>query len=147
MSYADSEVKKKYYQSSHHKENVARWQREHPERRKEQQEKYMDNGGRERRKQRRLSGKVLPNGEIKRPFLGYCEVCGRSLIDRQKDYHHWVEDMPAMGIWLCITCHSMAECVDANLQNNYLNRKAEIEKEYAIKQLEKIGMAGLIAKG
>lgn len=141
MPYADPEVKRKYYQSSHHKENVARWQREHPERRKEILQKYMDNGGCERRNQSRLNGKTLPDGEIKRSFLGYCEVCGRSLVDRQKDYHHWDDSMPAMGIWLCINCHAMAECIDNNLYDKYIECKVRIEKEYAQGWLKRIGLS------
>ena len=90
--------------------------------------------------QRMLNGRIIPGGETKRPFLGFCEVCGKPLSDKNKNYHHWEDDMPTLGMWLCRFCHVMAERIDDNLHGKYLKYKVEIERQFAIEQLKKIGI-------
>jgi len=111
------------------------WRLKHPEKPEEYRIKY-----RERRMLRKLNGHVLPNGELKRPFLGFCEVCGIILEGRHKDYHHWDDSMPAMGIWLCKNCHVMAGQLEKNLDKLYLTRKSDIEREYALNLMKRIGL-------
>ena len=89
----------------------------------------------------RLNGIKLPEGDRKRPFLGFCELCGRNIVDGQKKaYHHWDDEMPAMGMWVCYLCHKTAEGVDSGTVEKYLSLKREIERKYAIEQLRKIGI-------
>jgi len=84
---------------------------------------------------------ILPKGEYKREYLGFCEVCGVVIPEgKHKDYHHWDDGMPAMGIWVCYKCHKIIEGVEAGIVEKYLAVKAEIEKDYAIQQLAKIGI-------
>ena len=84
---------------------------------------------------------ILPKGEYKRAYLGFCEVCGRAILDGEhKSYHHWDNELPAMGIWVCYKCHKIIEGVDEGISELYLKKKAEIEKEYAFEQLAKIGV-------
>ncbi len=84
---------------------------------------------------------ILPKGEYKREYLGFCEVCGEIIPDgKHKSYHHWDDDMPAMGIWVCYKCHKIIEGVDNGIAEKYLAVKLDIEKRYAIQQLAKIGI-------
>jgi len=136
MSNVDSERKK-------------RWGDAHPNRRKEITKKYLDNGGSERKMMRRVGHTYLPNGETKRPFLGFCEVCGVPIGgegEGHRNYHHWEDDMLAMGIWLCNGCHRMAEGADKGLTDIYLKERAEIEKAYALKQLRKLVELGIVSE-
>ena len=85
---------------------------------------------------------VLPKGEYKREYMGFCEVCGLLIPEgKHKDYHHWDNEMPAMGMWVCYKCHKIIEGVEAGIADTYLKKKTEIEREYAIQQLAKIGIS------
>lgn len=48
----------------------------------------------------------------KRPYPGACEVCG---LPKEKGlhYHHWDEDNPSIGLWLCFRCHRLTEILDS----------------------------------
>ena len=100
---------------------------------------YAEN--KDRRNQRRMSGRCLSPDETKRPFLGFCEVCGL-ILDVKKDYHHWA-DVADLGVWLCFRCHVMAEQVDKGLVIAYLSVKDKVEKAYALKQLHKLRDLGI----
>jgi len=92
------------------------------------------------RMMRYLSGVKLPNGETKRPFLGFCEICGCNLVNKQKAYHHWDDELPMVGIWVCYLCHKTAEGVEGGKVQKYLELKQDVEKDYALMQLEKFGI-------
>lgn len=126
----------------HHQEYNLAWQRSHKESRAKTMRKYRENGGKDRDRQRKLGGKVLPSGEDKRPFLGFCELCGRTYEDdRHKfHYHHWIEEEPTIGIWVCVKCHWMVEAVDTGLLQKYNELKLKIEEECAMKMLERFGL-------
>ncbi len=95
----------------------------------------------------KYKGLVLPKGEYKRDYLGFCEVCGREVQDTKYiGYHHWDDDMLAMGLWLCNGCHKLAEGIDRGLVSAYLDRKADVEKEYALKQVRKLVKLGMISE-
>ena len=84
---------------------------------------------------------ALPKGEYKRDYLGFCEVCGQIIPeDKHKGYHHWDDEMPAMGVWVCYKCHKVIEGVDSGISERYLSLKTEIERVYAIEQLKKVGV-------
>lgn len=52
---------------------------------------------------------TIVNGEktrirvIKRPFLGYCEMCGA--VNTKLNYHYWSDKNFNLGIWVCNKCH------------------------------------------
>lgn len=87
---------------------------------------------------------VLPPGELKREFPGFCELCGRDLSGRHKGYHHWDDSMPAMGIWVCNKCHDIAEGVEKGIVDIYLKKKGTVEKAYALEQIQKLIKSGII---
>ena len=92
----------------------------------------------------RRVGKIrLPEGERKRHYTGECEVCGKvqDIESKLFDYHHWDDDMPAMGMYLCARCHKVAEGVESGLDTIYKDVRYKIEKEYAAEQLAKIGIS------
>lgn len=55
------------------------------------------------------------------PTDNCCEVCGE-YRDRL-EYHHWDDEHPCLGLWLCSWCHHMAEKVDKGLHVVYLREK------------------------
>ena len=72
-------------------------------------------------------------GLNKRQYSGYCELCEQP-FDRL-EYHHWDDDNPAMGIWLCHHCHRYAEgfdkaIVDPSFLELYKEIKNRIATEY-----------------
>ena len=52
----------------------------------------------------------------KRPHPGRCELCERDKSSGGKvlklSWHHWDDDHPEQGVWLCRSCHQFAEIVD-----------------------------------
>lgn len=62
----------------------------------------------------RIEGKlVVLTGLRKRDYPYMCELCGRQMVGRLS-YHHWIDCMPHIGLWLCRSCHLIAEAVDEN---------------------------------
>ena len=118
---------KNYYKQ--HRENILRYNRE----------RYWKNREKILAEQRR---KVLTtsNNQFreldKRPWTGYCELCGRSNI-KQLSYHHWDDKNPSKGIWVCNSCHLMVTAYEngkfAYLQK-YLRLKRFLNKQYKIKE-------------
>ncbi len=64
-----------------------------------------------------VNGRTL-YGLKKRPHTVYCEFCGNRLSRMGKplklNYHHWIPEQPAVGLWLCNRCHTFAEFFDDN---------------------------------
>lgn len=83
----------------------------------------------------------MPDGERKRPYSAICEICGRQWIDNTKrfDYHHWDNELPSMGLYLCARCHAFAEGVDSGLVDLYTEAKENAGKDCAIVALASIG--------
>lgn len=83
------------------------------------------------RKYRRNHLVILKNGRqiyIKNKRIrnnNCCELCGQ--IPKRLFYHHWDDEHPEWGMWLCTYCHHFAERVDHNNLGKYLQLKAEIE--------------------
>lgn len=63
-------------------------------------------------------------GLNKRPYPNHCEVCTREGL--RLSYHHWDDNDYNTGIWVCLPCHRMAECIDKGLDSVYLSVKANI---------------------
>ena len=70
----------------------------------------------------------------KRPYPVGCEVCASSLTLKGKPkrlfYHHWDNGNLSKGIWLCYSCHHLAEGIDKELEIKYKVLKKDIEKQY-----------------
>ncbi len=53
--------------------------------------------------------KTVVRNLTKRPRPDKCEMCE----DRPaKAYHHWNDEDPSIGLWLCFRCHMAAEVMD-----------------------------------
>ncbi|MBA7586542.1 hypothetical protein ES708_28544 [subsurface metagenome] len=63
-------------------------------------------------------------GLFKRPRPRCCEVCNQER--KRLSYHHWDDDHPDIGLWLCGWCHAMAEVVDKGYHDIYLRLKGEL---------------------
>ncbi len=79
-------------------------------------------------------GTVVLTRLNKRPYPGECEVCG---LPKEKGllYHHWDEDNPSVGLWLCSRCHRLAEVLDklgsaklGELLAKYLRLRGSVSK-------------------
>jgi hypothetical protein len=58
-----------------------------------------------------LNGKFLI--VRKRPFQGFCELCGKP-VESNPRWHHWDDEHPEKGLWLDIFCHGAAEAHEQN---------------------------------
>ncbi|KKN54550.1 hypothetical protein LCGC14_0591420 [marine sediment metagenome] len=113
---------------------------------KEAQRRWYDSKGRDRYRVKSLGGKYLPPGEEKRPYTGKCELCGATYEDDKSKfhYHHWIDEEPTIGIWVCVKCHWMIEAVDTGLLQKYEELKPLIEKECAMKMLGRFGLLEVV---
>ena len=70
------------------------------------------------------------NGQIrgitKRPYSSRCELCNRE--DRRRYYHHWDDNNPSIGTWLCYLCHMFSEYSDKGFYNKYIELKNKIQQ-------------------
>lgn len=57
------------------------------------------------------SGKGVFNGVHKRPKPDFCEICNTKM---NLNYHHFDDDNPSMGVWVCQAnkCHNLCHAVD-----------------------------------
>lgn len=103
---------------------------------------YQRNVVRIKRKARRTklttAGGKVHYGLNKRPRPWHCELCGQTQNKKGKpiklDYHHWIENAPQIGIWLCNICHHLAEFLDQETfpqtHNRYHHLKAYAKEQY-----------------
>ncbi len=58
-----------------------------------------------------------------------CEICGRKV--EITAYHHWDDNKPECGLWLCSHCHITVERLEKipNIKEIYLNLKLKVEGE------------------
>ena len=66
-----------------------------------------------------INGKRVP--VHKRPHTYTCELCGKTVT--RTVYHHWDNKHPCLGLWLCLSCHKVAEGVERGLHIKYLQEK------------------------
>ncbi len=59
------------------------------------------------------------------PEDGCCEICRKQ---RQLVYHHWDDEKPELGMWICRGCHFKAEDIERGWFILYLALKEEINK-------------------
>lgn len=90
---------------------------------------------RQERKEKLRRTVLVTNGKTyyglsKRPWLGFCELCGTIAHDGTKlHYHHWSDDLN-LGIWLCVRCHRFVEMVDDETHTKYLALKEQVTRQY-----------------
>jgi len=91
--------------------------------------KFIDNNPEQARERSRLhsqehvsrlkSGKYVTHGNSKRPKPVNCEMCGNAAYLR---HHHWDDNEPYVGIWLCEVCHRPVEYIDFPPQRDFVER-------------------------
>ena len=65
--------------------------------------------------------------ENKPPKPNSCSFCGR--VGRL-EYHHWTDEHPEWGIWMCCNCHHQCEALERpSLILWYLKTKKEVEEK------------------
>lgn len=69
----------------------------------------------------------------KREFQGFCELC-KEEIQSHPQWHHWNDNYPEMGMWLCLKCHDLAE-----IYEQYHSRQSEIKEYLLLKERIKNG--------
>ena len=47
---------------------------------------------------------------IKRPHTLICELCNNYV--KRTVYHHWDDEHPGRGMWICLKCHNKAEAIE-----------------------------------
>lgn len=81
-----------------------------------------------RRHARKWRLAVRENGKIrlvrlkypKRPYPEQCELCGRQM--KRLEYHHWMDDAPWVGLWLCHWCHNFVEAIENGLLGEQIKK-------------------------
>ena len=73
-----------------------------------------------------INGKsvVLKFGKRSRPDK--CELCD-SLPAFQ--WHHWNDEHPELGMWLCRRCHHFVEAIDSGLNTSHLEKYLSVKEE------------------
>ena len=73
----------------------------------------------------------MKKGLSKREYPGKCELCDKEM-PKGLAYHHWDDDNPSMGVWLCNACHRIAEFLDkkdwTSAAQAYLTLKKHIQE-------------------
>ena len=67
----------------------------------------------------------------KRPYLGSCELCGRNDQNTRLAYHHWDDEQPQQGLWLCSRCHQIATFAEEGKYAEYFRLKRAVEIQSA----------------
>jgi len=66
----------------------------------------------------------------KRPRPTNCELCGR--LKKILGYHHWDDDDPSKGVWVCGNCHWIVGAYEKKhsdiITERYIKLKSEIEQ-------------------
>ena len=57
---------------------------------------------------------------------GVCEICDREI--EMLHYHHWDDENPEWGIWVCRFCHFSVEFTEKGLSDKYNKLKEAISK-------------------
>lgn len=99
------EARRRYYAT--HREQISEYYRKHIV--------CFKNG-----KQVRILNKRLHPG-----IYNACEFCNK--VTKKIYYHHWSDEHPEWGIYLCTQCHDFAERVDRDEHTRYLEMKRKVE--------------------
>lgn len=71
-----------------------------------------------------INGKSIVVKKRTRPD-DICEICGKHVT--KLDYHHWNDDMPEYGLWICAKCHKQCERIEKGIGKKYVQLKIEVE--------------------
>ncbi len=74
----------------------------------------------------RINGVRVRVNKRPRPTDMVCEICHR--VSGKLDWHHWEDEHPERGLWLCSPCHRIAEGADMGLVETYREVKESINK-------------------
>jgi len=107
--YKDPEVRKKRLESR------KRWELKYPEKRRA----YV------RANRLCLNGKQITIR--KRLFAGVCELCGNEIKKRPK-WHHWDDEHPEKGMWICDRCHWLADAVEYDPEFEKMNKYKKLKE-------------------
>lgn len=82
---------------------------------------------------------VVLTGLHKRPYTRTCELCGKKPKGKLS-YHHWLEDFPSIGLWVCFKCHMFAESIDDGMDQieKYKTLKTSITIECLAREESRI---------
>jgi len=64
---------------------------------------------------------------VKRPRPDKCELCGSDDTARRLYYHHWDNESPHWGIWVCWKCHRACEVFERGL-DGFSEKYRDIKK-------------------
>jgi len=71
-----------------------------------------------------ISGKKVNlrvNG--RRPKPDECELCHKKVKGRGLGWHHWDDEKPELGLWLCWSCHRFVGSIEKGKHEKYLRLK------------------------
>jgi hypothetical protein len=98
------------------KEYMRKYHQEHLERAREQSRNYR----RETRVTLKDGKQIQIDNKPRRPD-NICQLCGdtREVIA----YHHWDDNYPHCGVWVCVPCHKGCEMFEKGLIDKYVSMK------------------------
>lgn len=62
----------------------------------------------------------------KRPWTGICELCGKPYF--RMDWHHWDDNHPEWGLWLCIPCHRLVELFESHYKTELIEKYKKLKE-------------------
>lgn len=62
-----------------------------------------------------------------------CEVCGNKNI--RLVYHHWNDETPNRGIWMCNSCHHIVEFSEDERLENVLTKYHKLKNQICMEVL------------
>ena len=75
----------------------------------------------------KTTGKAIRvNNKRQRPIGSQCELCRR--IPNRLIYHHWTDEHPEWGMYICGYCHLFVERIEQGEQQSYWKLKTQIEE-------------------
>lgn len=84
------------------KEQIKKWETKHPNYRLNWNRNYVVIG---------KNGRYLTKTK-KRQRTNFCEMC--KCTNKKLSYHHWDDNHPEQGYWVCSRCHQIVEFIDQN---------------------------------
>lgn len=75
---------------------------------------------------------IISNGNCrifginKKEYVNNCELCGISFDNIKSAYHHWDDNFPQLGIWVCNWCHKFVEQYDKEYGKKYIQIKIKL---------------------
>ena len=105
-----------------HREELRTYAREYYRANNEKLKKRQNKRWRERCVQLKMGSTISIDNKPLYPTDERCKLCARKLKVRLI-YHHWDDEHPEQGMWICYTCHHFAEGMDAGMEMKYKRLK------------------------